>query len=61
MKDPMGVCPTPASMLAQPQSLCIWIESMALAHPPPLVGAGRGGGSREPGRLAIAPLRAPIA
>jgi uncharacterized membrane protein len=31
---------------------------MALAHPPPLVGAGRGGGSRGPGRLSNAPLLA---
>jgi uncharacterized membrane protein len=28
---------------------------MALAHPPPLVGAGRGGGSRGPERLSNAP------
>jgi hypothetical protein len=30
-------------------------ESMALAHAPPVVGAGRGGGSRRPGRLSNAP------
>ena len=48
---------------------CIWVESMALAHPPPLVGAGiarprdgrsperpMGGGSRGPRRLSNAPL-----
>src|SRR5271163_3621740 len=28
---------------------------MALAHPPPLAGAGRGGGSPRPGRLSHAP------
>ena len=28
-----------------PRACCISVESMALAHPPPLVGAGRGGGS----------------
>ena len=27
---------------------CIWVESMPLKYPPPLVGAGRGGGSRGP-------------
>ena len=31
---------------------CLSIESRALAHPPPLVGAGRGGGSRRPRRMA---------
>jgi uncharacterized membrane protein len=33
----------------------IWAEAMALAHPPPLAGAGRGGGSRGPRRLSNAP------
>ena len=32
------------------------MESIGLAHPPPLVGAGWGGGSRGPMRLANAPL-----
>jgi hypothetical protein len=37
------------------RACCILVESMALAHPPPLVGAGRGGGSRGPWRLSNAP------
>jgi hypothetical protein len=37
------------------RACCILVESMALAHPTPLVGAGRGGGSRGPWRLSNAP------
>jgi hypothetical protein len=37
---------------------CNWVDSVTLAHPPSLVGAGRGGGSRGPTRLANVPLHA---
>ena len=47
-----------ARALLQIRAYCIWVESMALAPPPPLVGAGRGGGSRGPRRLSNAPLLA---
>ncbi len=40
-------------------TFCIWVELMPLAPPPPLVGAGRGGGSRGPSRLSNAPPASP--
>src|SRR5271166_5246981 len=43
---------------ARLSACCISLESLAFAHPPPLVGAGRGGGSRGPTRLSYGLLRA---
>jgi hypothetical protein len=45
---------TQMQLALKPRACCIWVESMALAHPPSC-GAGRGGGSRGPRRLSNAP------
>ena len=49
----MGSRPNRATRTLEPSHS---MELMGLAHPPPLAGAGRGGGSRGPRRLSRAPL-----
>jgi hypothetical protein len=51
-KTILGFVPAYPTYREGARACCISVELMALAHPPPLAEAGRGGGSPRPGRVS---------